>query len=237
MSDKGPRDYENFALVYDELARTSPYNRLLDRPAVLGTRESWAGLRVLDLGCAGGHLAAELADRGAEVTGFDLSPSLVELAAERVPAGCFFVHDAREPLPLESGSFDVAVASLVLHYLEDWVPVLRELRRVLAPGGSAVMTTGHPMADPRTRGEGDYFATELVSELWSSEFVPQPLEVSYYRRPLAELVRPGVEAGLSLARVVEVRPREEDRDAFGARFEELRRSPWFIALEWRVPEG
>jgi len=93
MDDTGGSDYEDFALRYDAGASTSPWNRLLERPALLALVDEWAGLHVLEAGCAGGHLTGELIARGATVTAFDRSPTLVPLAAERNPSATVIVQD------------------------------------------------------------------------------------------------------------------------------------------------
>jgi magnesium-protoporphyrin O-methyltransferase len=105
-------------------------------PAVL------TGRRLLDAGCGTGALAVEAARRGAEVVAVDLSPQLIGVARERVPAEIrdritFLAGDMLDP---DLGLFDHAVAmDSVIHYEAD--DVLRMLRR-LAPrvGGSLLFT-------------------------------------------------------------------------------------------------
>src|SRR5581483_3191063 len=94
------------------------------------------GHRVLDVGCGSGPLAAALREKGALVTGFDASAAMIRLAQQRLGQGAALcVADLSQPLPFADGSFDDAVASLVLHYLPDWTQPLAELRRVLGPKG------------------------------------------------------------------------------------------------------
>src|SRR5213080_2213510 len=90
---------------------------------------------VVDVGCGSGILTEELAGRlGAEnVAAVDPSP-LVEACAERVP-GADVRKGAAEALPWPEGSFDAALAQLVLHFLDDPVAGLAEMRRVVHPGG------------------------------------------------------------------------------------------------------
>ncbi len=84
--------------------------------------------------------AVMLARRGARVTAFDLSPAYVEEARRRARANGTTIHfvtaDA-ERLPFADGSFDRIWGNAVLHHL-DLARAVREVRRVLAPGGVAV---------------------------------------------------------------------------------------------------
>ncbi|WP_424533571.1 methyltransferase domain-containing protein [Sphaerisporangium viridialbum] len=96
------------------------------------------GQTVVDVGCGGGRAVAELAERGARAVGVDHDPEMIAVARERWPAGEFHVGDACE-LPLESGSVAGYRADKVLHTLSDPVRAVAEARRVLAPGGRAVL--------------------------------------------------------------------------------------------------
>ena len=93
---------------------------------------------VVDAGCGGGRAVAELAERGATSVGVDLDPEMIAVARERWPAGEFHVGDACE-LPLETGSVAGYRADKVLHTLDDPARAVAEARRVLAPGGRAVL--------------------------------------------------------------------------------------------------
>ncbi|TQM09848.1 methyltransferase domain-containing protein [Pseudonocardia kunmingensis] len=93
---------------------------------------------VVDAGCGGGRAAAELAERGARAVGVDRDAEMIAVARERWPAGEFHVGDAYE-LPLETGSVAGYRADKVLHTLDDPVRAVAEARRVLAPGGRAVL--------------------------------------------------------------------------------------------------
>jgi ubiquinone/menaquinone biosynthesis C-methylase UbiE len=95
-----------------------------------------AGQRVLDVGCGPGALTAELVRRvGAEnVAAVDPSEPFVVAARERHP-GVDVRLAAAEHLPFEDGTFDAALAQLVVHFMADPVAGIREMRRVTKPGG------------------------------------------------------------------------------------------------------
>jgi ubiquinone/menaquinone biosynthesis C-methylase UbiE len=104
-------------------------------PAFADFSEVRPGTTVLDVGCGSGILTEELASRlGSEnVAAVDPSP-LVEACAARVP-GADVRRAAAEDLPWPDGSFDAALAQLVIHFLEDPVAGLVEMRRVVRPDG------------------------------------------------------------------------------------------------------
>ncbi len=163
----GRETYDAMAADYVAEVERSPYLTLYEQPALRGLLPPVRGRRVLDAGCGAGRNAVWLVEQGAEVVGLDASPEMLRRARERVPAATLSVADLSAPLELETATFDLAVASLVLHYLRDWVPTLRELRRVLRPDGALVLSTHHPERALELSPTGDYFATELVVDRWS----------------------------------------------------------------------
>jgi SAM-dependent methyltransferase len=96
-----------------------------------------ARARILDAGCGSGRNMLELARHGT-VTGVELSPTSVPLARAR-GAGEVIEGSVLE-MPFESGSFDLATSLDVIEHLRDDLGALRELRRVVAPGGSLLIT-------------------------------------------------------------------------------------------------
>ena len=96
-----------------------------------------ARARILDAGCGSGRNMVEFARHG-EVTGIELSPTSVGLARER-GAGEVVEGSVLE-MPFEAGAFELAASLDVIEHLEDDLQALRELRRVVAPGGSLLVT-------------------------------------------------------------------------------------------------
>ena len=100
-----------------------------------------AGGRLLDLGCGPALMEPALLDRGFEVWGIDASERMIEAGRARVPhPRCHLDPGDASSLRFASGFFDAAISMGLLEYFPDYSPVLREVARVLKPGGIAVFT-------------------------------------------------------------------------------------------------
>jgi SAM-dependent methyltransferase len=93
--------------------------------------------RILDAGCGSGRNMVDFARRGA-VTGVELSPVSADLARARGVGEV--VEGSIVEMPFAPASFDLAVCLDVIEHIPDDVSALRELRRVVAPGGTLVVT-------------------------------------------------------------------------------------------------
>ena len=104
------------------------------------------GLRVLEIGCGMGTDGAQFAKAGADYTGVDLTEAAIELARKRFELsglrGEFRVADA-EQLDFPDESFDLVYSHGVLHHTPDTDKAVREIHRVLKPGGRAIVMLYH----------------------------------------------------------------------------------------------
>jgi SAM-dependent methyltransferase len=99
------------------------------------------GTRLLDAGCGAGLFADLAARTGADVTGLDAAPGLIDHARRRRPSARYVLADlARMPFP--DGSFDIVTAFNSVLYAADPRRALAEIARVSAPRGRAVVTVG-----------------------------------------------------------------------------------------------
>ncbi len=218
--------YDLFADEFSEHARDNFYNAHYDRPACLELLGDVDGKTVLDAACGPGHYAAELTGRGARVIGFDQSPRMVELSAQRVPQAHFRVHDLAHPLDwLPNGSVDLVLLALALEYLDDRTAALAEFTRVLRPGGALVLSRMHPTGDWLRHG-GNYFHPRIIEETWSAGW-----HVRWWLSPLEQTCDELRGAGFLIERLTEPRPTPPAREIDAAKYEALHTSPTgFLAI-------
>jgi SAM-dependent methyltransferase len=105
-------------------------------------RYAWASTRVrgdvLDIACGTGYCARMLARR-ARISGVDRDEQAVELSRSRV-TGTFLVAEA-PPIPFPDGAFDFAVSFETIEHIPEDIEFIREIRRVLRPGGTLLIST------------------------------------------------------------------------------------------------
>jgi ubiquinone/menaquinone biosynthesis C-methylase UbiE len=116
------------------------HDALITRPLLDKLERLAPGRDALDIGCGTGRNVLRLADRGFRVHGIDHSEAMLTIAERKVREGGFADRvelrpgDVRE-LPFADASFDVAMATGVLHHLPDLAPAVAEAARVLRTGG------------------------------------------------------------------------------------------------------
>lgn len=228
----------------------NPAHRFLEKPAMYGKLPDLTGKRVLCVGCGTGEECVHLASLGASsVTGIDISKGLIDAARETVPNMDFRVMDM-ENITFEANSFDYAYSSLTLHYVESWGRTLSEIRRVLAPGGTLLASTHHPVkwGSQVTRGKesdsflmgydrlvsgvpsvyGDYQTTRKVQDTWFGT-----LKVTYFHRPFSAIMRDILDSGMALMDIIEPMPIEEAAAENPSFWEIHRKIPLFMIIELR----
>ncbi len=114
--------------------------------SILGALGEVRGKHICDLACGEGYLSRALADRGAHVTGVDLSEALLGYARGQAGGRAIqFVQDDAQGLQsLEDEAFDCVVCCLALMDIPDLEPTFQSVRRVLRQGGSFIFVVLHP---------------------------------------------------------------------------------------------
>lgn len=128
-SDSGPRSLSAQNLISRQRIALGMVDAAIRRPS-----------RILDVGCGTGEMAARLMQRGYEVWGLDIAEAMIRHARERCGSDRFRVGDI-EHLPFPDNAFDAVVCLGVIEYLDMDERALREIWRVLRPGGGVVIST------------------------------------------------------------------------------------------------
>ncbi len=132
--------YAEWAAVYD-----NPGNPvvLAEEPVVRELVARYPAGAALDAACGSGRHTAYLASLGHRVTGIDATPEMLDLAKAKTPTARFETADLTA-IPLPDATMDLAVCALALTHCADLGPPIRELARVVRPGGRVVISDVHP---------------------------------------------------------------------------------------------
>lgn len=162
-----------------------------------------AGL-TLDVGCGEGRLTRELSQRGYDVVGIDASAALVDEARAVDPSGRYEVASI-DALPFADGAAELAVCVNVLPHVHDLHAAAVELARVLAPDGTFLIGTIHPVWHA---GSHDGESGELrITDYWNREREAVALgehTVHHERRTIEDYLRTLLGAGFVLTDLREV---------------------------------
>jgi SAM-dependent methyltransferase len=102
------------------------------------------GRQTVDIGCGEGRLTRHLKELGHKIVGIDASPSMIAAARELDGEMDLRIGDAAA-LPIEDASTDLAVAFMSLHDIDALGPAVREIARILEPGGRLCFAIVHPV--------------------------------------------------------------------------------------------
>jgi len=206
------------------------FRRFYNNPAFFEFVGKLSGQRVLDAGCGEGLNTRLFAQCGATVVGVDVSPNMIEAArAEetRRPLGIGYEVASMNDLSLfEDATFDTCLSTMALMDCADYPGAIREIHRVLRPGGLFAFNVCHPCFtydildwDYDHNGEclgvrlGAYFQEGAYEEQWWFSAAPEdekadtePFTVLYFHRTLAEFLNPLCETGFRLEAIAEPRP-------------------------------
>ena len=203
------------------------WHRTFLDPALFAAVGPVEGLRVLDVACGNGHNTRRLARMGATVTAVDVSEGIIEInrrREEREPLGItYLAADAANLAPLPDGSFDLAVSHMGLMDIPDAAGAIREMGRILHPGGRFLALISHPCFDIPAHSGWVWEKAGLEATAWRKlRRYAAPFEAPIYwhkdggtiqtmayHRPISWYVRAIRNAGMVLTGMDEPTPGEE----------------------------
>lgn len=134
------------------------------------------GMRVLDVGCGTGHLTAGLPD-SIEVVGVDITPEMVEKAKEARPSAIYFAHDFHDPVPENTGQFDVVIANGCFDLCYNIEKAVRSLSLTLKKAKLFYFTVLERRAGVTNHEEREKRASVMMN-LWNFQEVTHALELA-----------------------------------------------------------
>jgi ubiquinone/menaquinone biosynthesis C-methylase UbiE len=175
------------------------------------------GTSLLDAGCGSGELGIIALARGSDVTGVDIAPQMIELCrADPKLAGAKYFEGSIEEMPFKDNEFDAAIASMSVHFCDDVPRAIRDLHRVLKPGGTVGISA--PLGMELDVLMAFHLAIELVEQKYRGDI----------GRPLTFAPDGKLAAALETAGFKQVTERTIDTPLVAESFEQL----WHIQKTW-----
>ncbi|MBR0872743.1 class I SAM-dependent methyltransferase [Bradyrhizobium tropiciagri] len=192
----------------------------------------------LDVGCGEGRFCRILKTAGVSPIGIEPTAALLDAARQRDPSGDYRRGRA-EQLEFADASFDLVVSYITLVDIPDFRSAIREMARVVRPGGSLLIAnlTGFTSAGAEQgwirdeAGRRLHFPVDRYLEEFSMSFAWAGIRIENWHRPLSDYMTALLEQGLQLTFFAEPAPVSGDE----AHQADFRRVPWFVVMEWQRP--
>jgi SAM-dependent methyltransferase len=219
------------------------YNELLEMPTTLKLLGNVKGKRILDFGCGTGIYAKLLTKKGAIIKGFDISPSMLKIAKELNP---------KLDLRIGSGSkipfnekFDIILSSLVVHYIEDWDKMFKEVSRVLKDNGYFIFSSGNPISEMAKKvscgkkkykvlGLRSYFQEKKISTIWNVDDGIRKFKakIFFYHKTYETIIKSIIKNGFEIADYKDCFPLKKAKKLFPKEYNYTSKVPFFCV--WKV---
>ena len=213
--------YDKLAALFSEQQKDQNLINRLDMYKFVG--EKLQDLKLIDLCCGDGIDCRHYQECGALVTGLDASSEIIKID-ESKSSGIEFVHAYAQKTPFHNNYFDIVTSKYAIMNDKDVSEVLRDVHRILKPGGAFVYLATHPMRQyfERKKLDADYFDQEIVesvifdgkvtlkepthtfNDYFSCEFFKNFMMVDYFERydPAAEKINNAIYPGYFIVKAI-----------------------------------
>jgi SAM-dependent methyltransferase len=225
------------------------YNEHLEMPATLKLLGNVKGKKILEVGCGSGIYIKLLARKGALVKGFDISNEMLSIAKRENPSlelkqGSFYAIPFKE-------KFDIAFASLVIGYGNNWNKIFKEISRILKTGGHFIFSIGNPVTEiservmirgKRIKYRGiplraitDYFNEKKIYSIWKNILKDEKykdIRMHSYHKTYETIIKTIIKNGFEIEDYADCFPTKESKKLFPKEYRVLSRIPYFCV--WKV---
>lgn len=224
-------NWDNMAQAYEDFTSDEDsYSNLIEWKNIKTIIPDLEDKVILDLGCGTGRFSFLFEEYNPkQIIGIDISEEMIKIGkdiADKKGSKVHFIQNDIENLSeIETDSIDFVFSSTVLHYIEDLSGVMKEINRVLVPGGTCILSVINSVYSacyPVSHNNGDF----PKDEEWTVKYLDKSLRgyiqpwieynddienfLSYsYHHTMADYVNSIVKAGLQLEELLEPLPPEE----------------------------
>jgi ubiquinone/menaquinone biosynthesis C-methylase UbiE len=189
---------------------TSFWNRCIEIPAMTSIlKKIVIGKKVLDMGCGSGLMTKKISKWKVNVTGLDISKTMIEIARKENP-GINFIHADARSTPFEPSGFDIISSSLMIHYFKDLDGVFKEVSRILLSGGSFVFSFHHPfneIIECKNIKDAYKFNLKNYFEPFKYEWdMMKEMKMKSYHHTFENIVQNLAKNGLFIKKIIEPKP-------------------------------
>ena len=219
-------NYDSFTDKYAAFVDQRPFHIYYERPGTWSLLpKQLKGLNVLDMGCGSGWYAEQLIKAGCQVTAMDVNAHMVEVTQKRLQGSAKVIQaDLQKPLDfLSSESFDLVVAPLVMHYLEDLKAPMKEIARVMKTQGLFIFSVSQPQSEFYIHNLNNYFEKQIITDHWPWVNA----DVQHFHYTLEDYVESLYEAGFLVERMLEPLPQEGLKKEPHL-YQLITTKPWFL---------
>lgn len=240
-------DYSGYADEWHKNRKNkrSHSKEYIEKPSVYEAIGDIRNNDVLVLGCGSGVECDELLQKGArKVHGIDNAKGLIEIAQKEYPSCTFSCEDIRS-FAVQKESYDVCIASLVMHYIPEWQETFSRVWQSLRPGGTFVMSLNHPVkfGAEIVRGAeysamlgyekgksgvkvyGDYINKRKIKDTWLGG-----LEVEFYHQSIEDILKEVLRSQFKLVSLSEPKPIERAQKEDAEFYEIHSKIPQFLVI-------